>query len=101
MINRAGLVGGMVFFIETLNGRDEAGGNSVFLIEIDGTLNGLVSEHVTVGKVFSNDAASWLLLLGNLIGVTLRVLCEMAAIIVGASGGRCDLDFGGTQLCVI
>jgi hypothetical protein len=54
-----------------------------------------------VGKVFSNDAASWLLLLGDLIGVTLRVLCEMASIIVGASGGRRDLDFGGTQFCVI
>lgn len=91
----------MVFVVQALNGRDEAGGDAMLLVEIDSSLDGHISEHVTVGKVFSDDAAPWLLLLSDLIGVTLGVLCEVASIVVGAARGRCDLDLGGTKLCVV
>jgi hypothetical protein len=73
----------------------------MLLVEINGTLDGLISQNVTVGKILGDNAASWLLLLSDLVGVTLGVLCEVASIIIGAARGRCDLDFGGAKLCVV
>lgn len=73
----------------------------MLLVEINGTLDGLVSKDIAMGKIFSDDSASWLLLLGDLIGVTLGILCEMASIIVGAARGRCDLDLGGAKFRVV
>jgi hypothetical protein len=58
------------------------------LVEIDGSLDCLVSKDVAMGEVFGDNAASWLLLLGNLIAVTLSVLCEVASIILSAARGR-------------
>jgi hypothetical protein len=101
LINGAGLVSSVVFLVQASNSGGEAGGHSMLLIEINGTLDGLVSKNVTVGKIFGDNAASWLLLLSELVGVTLGVLCEVASIIINAARGRCDLDFGGTKLCVV
>ena len=101
MVNGAGLVSRMVLLVQASNSCGKAGGYSMLLIEINGTLDGLVSKNVTVCKIFSNNSASWLLLLSELVGVTLGVLCEVASIIVSAARGRCDLDFGGTKLCVV
>lgn len=91
----------MVLFIQILDGRDEAGGDTMLLVEINGTLNGVVSENITVGKVFGYNAGSWLLLLSDIVTVTLSILCEVASIILGAARGRRDLDFGGTKLGVV
>jgi hypothetical protein len=101
LVNGAGLVSRMVFLVQASNSCGEAGRYSMLLIEINGTLDGLVSKNVTMGKIFSNNAASWLLLLSELVGVTLGVLCEVTSIIVSAARGRCDMDFGGTKLCVV
>ncbi len=60
----------------------------MLLVEIDGTLNSLVTKNITVGKVFGDDTAAWLLLLGNLVTVTLGILCEVASIVIGATGSR-------------
>jgi hypothetical protein len=78
----------MVFLIQTLDSRDKAIGNTVLLVEINSTLNGLVSKDVAVSKILSDNAASWLLLLSDLITVTLGVLCEVASVILGAARGR-------------
>ncbi len=88
LVNRAGLVGGVVFLIQALDSRDKASGNTVLLVKINSTLNGLVSKDVSVSKIFSDNAASWLLLLSDLITVTLGVLCEVASVILGAARGR-------------
>lgn len=88
LVNRAGLIGGVVFLIQVLDSRDKASGNTVLLVEINSTLDGLVSKDVAVGKILSDNAASWLLLLGDLITVTLGVLCEVAAVIFGAARSR-------------
>jgi hypothetical protein len=88
LVNGAGLVCGMVFIVEALNGRDEAGGDTMLLVEINGTLDCLVTENIAVGKVFCDNAASWFLLLGNLVTIALGVLCEVASIVIGAASGR-------------
>ncbi len=54
-----------------------------------------------MGKVFGDDAASRLLLLRDLIAVSVIVLLEMTAIILGRSCGAGDLDLGAAKLCVI
>ena len=88
LVNRAGLVGGAVFLIQALDSRDKTSGNTVLLVEIDSTLDGLVSKDVAVSKVLSDNTASWLLLLSDLITVTLGVLCEVASVIVSAARSR-------------
>jgi hypothetical protein len=101
LVNGAGLVSGAILVVEALNGRDEAGGDTMFLVQINGTLDGLVTKGVSMSKVFSDNAASWLLLLSDLVTVTLGVLCEVASIIIGATGGRRNLDMSGTKLSVV
>jgi hypothetical protein len=88
LVNRAGLVGGVVFLIQALDSRNKASGNAMLLVEIDSTLDGLVSKDVAVSKVLSDNTASWLLLLSDLITVTLGVLCEVASVIVSAARSR-------------
>merc|ERR1711977_274077 len=60
LINRLGLVGGMVLLIEVGEGGQEAVGNSVLGVEIDGLLDGLVTEYVAVGNVLSSDTGTGL-----------------------------------------
>ena len=54
-----------------------------------------------MGNIFGSDTRSRLLLLGDLIAVTLGVLCVMASIIIVGSAGTCDIDVCSTKLCVI
>jgi len=101
LVNGAGLVSGVVFVVKALNGRDKAGGDTMLLVEINGTLDGLVTKDVSMSKVFSDNAASWLLLLSDLVTVTLGVLCEVASIVFGAAGSRRNLNMSGTKLSVV
>jgi len=73
----------------------------MLLVELDGALNGLVTDNVAMGKVFSNNAASGLLLLCDLVALTLALLLVVAAIILVATGGAGDLNLSGTKLCVV
>jgi hypothetical protein len=59
----------------------------MLLIEINGTLDGLVTKNIAVGKVLGDNAAAGFLFLGNFITVTLGVLCEVASIVIGAARG--------------
>lgn len=87
VVDRSGLVGGMVFRVDAVQSLDKAVGNSMLLIELDSTLDGLVANNVTVGKIFGNNAAAWLLFLGDLVTVTLSLWLVMAAIIFIAASG--------------
>lgn len=70
-------------------------------VQINGTLNSNIAENVAVGKVFCNNAGSWLLLLGDVVAVTLSVGREVASIIIGGTGGAGDLHLCGTELSVV
>lgn len=101
LINRLGLVGGMVLLIEVGEGGQEAVGNSVLGVEIDGLLDGLVTEYVAVGNVLSSDTGTGFLFLCDLIAVSLGVLCEVASIIIVRSSGAGNLNLCGTELGVV
>lgn len=101
LINRLGLVGGMVLLIEVGEGGQEAVGNSVLGVEIDGLLDGLVTEYVAVGNVLSSDTGTGLLFLCDLIAVSLGVLCEVASVIIVGSSGAGNLNLCGTELGVV
>lgn len=73
----------------------------MLLVEFDSTLNGSVSNNVTVGKVFSNDPASWLLLLGDLVTLTLGLGLVVASIVFVAASSTRDLNLSGTKLGVV
>ena len=89
----------MVLLVETSDGVDEAVGDTVLVVQVDGLLNGLVSNYVAMSEILSNDAGAGLVLLCNLIAITLGVRSIVAVI----SRGRCtrDLDLGGAKLSVI
>lgn len=70
-------------------------------VEVDGLLNSLVTEDVTVGNVLGGNTGTGLLLLGDLIAVTLGVLCEVASVIIVGTRGTGDLDLCRAELGVI
>lgn len=84
LVGGLGLLGGLVFGVEILEGLEEAVGNTVLLVEIESALSSLVTNHVAVSEVLCDDAGSWLLLLGNLIRVLggdvfLNLLCALGS----------------------
>lgn len=101
LINTLGLLGSMVLAIEVVQGGEEAARDTMLLVKVDGTLSSIISNGVTMGKIFRNDAASWLLLLGNVVAVTLFVLCIMASIIIVGSRCTCNLDLRRAELSVV
>ncbi len=70
-------------------------------VQIDSILNSLVSNNISLCKVLSDDAGSWLLLLCDLVGVALGVTGDVVVIIVGSIAGAGDLDLGGAELGVV
>jgi len=89
----------MVLLVETSDGVDESVGYAMLVIQIDGLLNGLVTNHVAVSKVLSDDARARLVLLCNLIGVTIGIRSVVTVIGVCRCAG--NLNLSGTKLCVI
>jgi hypothetical protein len=76
-------------------------GNTVLLIQLNGTLSCLIADNVAMGQVLSNDARSRLLFLGDLITVTLSLCSEVASVILVRAGGAGDLDVGCAKLGVV
>jgi len=70
LIDRPRFVGGMILRIEVLQSRQEAVAHAMLLVEVDGTLNGYVTNGITVREVFGYDTAAWLLFLSDLVAVT-------------------------------
>jgi hypothetical protein len=75
--------------------------STMLLIQINGTLGGLISDNVAMSQILGNDARSRLLLLSNLIAIALS-LCSIvtSVILVGASCAG-DLDMSGAKLGVV
>lgn len=101
LVDALGLVGGVVLGIEVLKGGEEAVGDAVLVVKVDGSLDGLVSYDVAMGHVLGDDAGSRLLLLRDLVAVSLGVLGEVASVVVVAAAGRSDLDVAGSELRVV
>jgi len=101
LVDRLGLVGGMVLLIKVVESGKEAAGNSVLAVKLNGTLDSLVANDVAVSKVFSDDTAAGLLLLCDLVAVTLRVFGVVAAIVLVGARGADNLDLGRSELGVV
>jgi len=101
LVHRSGFVVDTVLVIEVRNGRDETAGDTVLLVKIDGTLDSLVTKNVSVSKILCDDTAAWLLLLGDLVAITLGLVCIVAAVILVGPCGTGNLDVGGTKLGVV
>lgn len=67
-------VGSVELAVEALEGVQEAAGDTVLGVKLDGALEGGIANDVAVGEVLGEDAGTRLLLLGDLIGVALGVL---------------------------
>jgi hypothetical protein len=101
LVDRLGLIGGMVLLVEAGEGRQEAVGDTVLSIEVDGLLNSLITEDVTMCNILSGDTGTGFLLLGDLIAVPLGVLCEVASVVIAGTSGTGNLDLCSTELGVI
>lgn len=69
---------GMVLFIETRKSVRESLGETAFLVECNGLLNGLVADGVALGKVLGEDA-----------GTRLVFLLEVFCVLILSFGCRC------------
>lgn len=87
----------MVLVVKVGESGQESVGDTVLGVKVDSLLYCVVTNHVSVSKVLCNDAASWLLFLCNLIGITLLVGGEVTSVIVGGAGGACNLNLCGTK----
>jgi hypothetical protein len=73
----------------------------MLLVQVDGTLSGLIADNITVSKVLSNDAGSWLLLLSDLIAITLSLACVVASVVLVRASGARNLDVSRSELGVV
>ena len=73
----------------------------MLVVKIDGLLDSLVTEDVTVSNVLGSDTGTGLLLLGDLIAVSLGVLCSAALIIIIGFRGTGNLDLRSAELGVV
>jgi hypothetical protein len=67
---------------------------TMLLVQVNSTLSSLIGDNVSMSKILSNDAGSWLLFLGDLITVTLSLCGIVASIVLGRASGTGDLDVG-------
>lgn len=101
MVDGLCLVGGMVFGVEVLDGGQELVGNPVLGVEINGLLNGSVTNDVSVGEVLGNNTAARLLFLCDLITVSSLVVLVVFVVTARAGASTLNLDLGGTKGCVV
>ena len=73
----------------------------MLLVQVDSTLSGLIGNVITMGKVLSNDAASWLLFLGDLVTITLGLCSIVTSIILGRASGAGNPDMSRSKLGVV
>lgn len=98
---RLGLVSCVVLSIQVGEGREETLRDAVLVVEVDSLLDAGVTNNVAMSKVLSNNSASWLLFLGDLIGIALSVLGVVASIILIGSRSASNLDLCRTELGVV
>lgn len=73
----------------------------MLLVKVDSTLSSSVSNGITMSKIFCNDTASWLLLLGNIVAITVFVRSIVASVVLVGSRCTCDLNLGRSKLGVV
>ncbi len=66
-IHILGLLGGVIFAIKILESIGETLGDTVLLVQSEGTLDGLVTDRVAVRQILCNDAGAWLILLLKIV----------------------------------
>lgn len=100
-ISGLGLFSGMILAVEVVQGVEEAARDSMLLIKVDSSLSSGVSDSVTMGKVFCDDTASWLLLLGYFVAITLFVGSIMVSIVFVEARRASNLDLSRAKLGVV
>lgn len=100
LVGGLGPLSGMDLGVEALQSRHEAAGYAVLLVQFETALEGGIANDVSVGKVFSQDAAARLLLLSDLVTVTLRI-GGVAGGLIRISVIGCDSDLGTAELGVV
>ncbi len=98
LVSGLGLVGGFVLGVEVVESLKELVRDAVFLVEVEGTLGSGVADDVALGEVLGDDSGSWLLLLGDLIGVAVAVHRWVKLLGALSSG---DGDLGLAELGVV
>lgn len=92
---------GVVLLVEAGQSVEEAGGNTVLVVELDGTLNGGIANDVSVSKVLGDDSRPGLLLLRDLVGVTVGIGGVIRARVIRSTSRGRHGDVGGSELCVV
>ena len=75
--------------------------HTMLLVQIDGTLSGLIGDNVAMSQILGNDARTWLLLLGDLIAIAFSLCSIMASIVLVRASSAGDLDVSGAKLGVV
>lgn len=101
LVSGPGAVCGVVLGVKIGQGVEEAGGNAVLVVQLDGTLDGGIANNVAVRKVLGDDPRPGLLLLCDLVGVTLGVGGGLGRRVVRGAGRRRHADVGGSKLGVV
>lgn len=90
----------MVLGVQVLEGVEEAVGDLVLGIELDGALNGDIANDVAVGEVLGKNARAGLLLLRDFVGVTVVVL-GVRGVVIRVATGAGDGELIGAELGVV
>jgi len=100
LVRGLGAVGGVELLVETLEGVEEAGGNTVLGVKLDTLLKGGITDDVSMSQVLGEDASAGLLLLCDVVRVAVSVLGE-GRILSRVVAGRCDRDVVLAELGVV
>lgn len=104
LVHSLGAVDGMELAVQLVELGEEAGGDAVLLVEIEGAGDGGITDNIAVGQVLGDDARAWLLLLCNLVAVA--VASGANAVVTGGlirceAGGGGDGNVRGAELSVV
>lgn len=85
VVHRLGLVGHSIFRVEVLQGGCELVAITLLFVNVDGLLNNVIRDGVSVSEIFGDDSRSWLILLWDVIVTNSSSGCGRGA------GLLCDL----------
>ena len=73
-IDAFGAVAGLVLAVEVGKSGGEAVGDTMLVVECNGTLDGIVADGVPVRQIFGNDARTWLVFLSDVMLVAICLI---------------------------
>lgn len=84
---------------------EEAGGDAVLVVKVDGAGDGGISDDIAVSQVLCDDARTWLLLLCDVVAIAVGVGHGYAVVAGRLVGGQACVrshgNVGGAELGVI